>query len=341
MIWRRGWRQTPSVWSRTATWWAFRTSMKGWHDAASGNKHWKNVFLKVIYIIILSPPAVVEDADQCRCVLGRPEWPSGGGRLGVERRYRLRRIFVVGVPDAKAVFKPPPPPTYFTCARLQDSVWWTFICPPSVSGCRASPITGATSRDRTAVRWSDTTTATGTTKTATLRGNISASTSTVSVRSELAGRRVIVRPYWKRFSAANPGPQCDLTGGWSQYGSDCYKLKADTRKSWSEARYDCVQEGGDLVSVLSPHEEQYITALLDPSYFDIWIGFSTLVRATPTGIKSLVECFCVICVVAGLVFVPQKCTKISCQVQAGNTQFTWSDAQSGSFSNWAANEPTV
>lgn len=47
-----------------------------------------------------------------------------------------------------------------------------------------------------------------------------------------------------------------------------------------------MQEGGDLVSVLSPHEEQYITALLDPSYFDIWIGFSTLVRATPTGIKS-------------------------------------------------------
>lgn len=104
-----------------------------------------------------------------------------------------------------------------------------------------------------------------------------------------------------------------------------------------------MQEGGDLVSVLSPHEEQYITALLDPSYFDIWIGFSTLVRATPTGIKSLVECFCFIGLVSGLFgfFPPQKCTKISCQVQAGNTQFTWSDAQSASFSNWAANEPTV
>lgn len=61
----------------------------------------------------------------------------------------------------------------------------------------------------------------------------------------------------KVFSAANPGPQCDLTGGWSQFGSKCYKLKADTRKSWSEARHDCVKEGGHLVSVLSPQEEQY------------------------------------------------------------------------------------
>lgn len=82
-------------------------------------------------------------------------------------------------------------------------------------------------------------------------------------------------------SSANPGPQCDLSNGWRPHGSYCYKLKADTRKSWSEARHDCVVEGGDLVSILSAEEEQYVTATLDESHFDLWIGLSTLVRATP------------------------------------------------------------
>lgn len=104
------------------------------------------------------------------------------------------------------------------------------------------------------------------------------------------------------FSAANPGPQCDLTGGWTQFGSNCYKLKADTRKSWSEARSDCVEEGGDLASVLSPQEEQYVTASLDPSYLDMWIGFSTLVRASLTFIGGLVECGCFVIVNGGVFF---------------------------------------
>lgn len=68
-----------------------------------------------------------------------------------------------------------------------------------------------------------------------------------------------------------------MASGWRQYGSNCYNLKADTRKSWSAARHDCVREGGDLVSITSAQEEQYITGTLDSSQFDLWIGFSTLV----------------------------------------------------------------
>uniref|UniRef100_A0A3Q3FS29 C-type lectin domain-containing protein n=1 Tax=Labrus bergylta TaxID=56723 RepID=A0A3Q3FS29_9LABR len=79
---------------------------------------------------------------------------------------------------------------------------------------------------------------------------------------------------------SNPVPRCDLNNGWRQYGSNCYKLNADTRKSWSDARHDCVQNGGDLVSITSAAEEQYITGELDPSRFDLWIGLSTLVRGT-------------------------------------------------------------
>lgn len=78
---------------------------------------------------------------------------------------------------------------------------------------------------------------------------------------------------------ANPGPQCDLSNGWRPHGSYCYKLKADTRKSWLEARHDCVVEGGDLVSILSEEEERYVMATLDESHLDLWIGLSTLVRA--------------------------------------------------------------
>lgn len=81
--------------------------------------------------------------------------------------------------------------------------------------------------------------------------------------------------------SANPAPQCDLSNGWMQYGSNCYKLKADAAKSWSAARHDCVREGGDLVSITSAEEERYITGTLDPSKFDLWIGLSTLVRQTP------------------------------------------------------------
>lgn len=80
------------------------------------------------------------------------------------------------------------------------------------------------------------------------------------------------------ITAANPTTQCDLANGWSQFNSNCYKLEPDLWKSWAAARYDCVTEGGDLVSITSPEEEQYVTGRLDSSHFDLWIGLSTLVR---------------------------------------------------------------
>ncbi|XP_062291189.1 macrophage mannose receptor 1 [Scomber scombrus] len=122
----------------------------------------------------------------------------------------------------------------------------------------------------------------------------------------------VKRKYICKYINPNPAPQCDLANGWRSYGSNCYKLKADTRKSWAAARHDCVEDGGDLVSIISAPEEQYITGTLDSTQFDLWIGLSTL-----------------------------KCTKISCQVEVGNSQFTWSDAQQVSYTNWATDQPTV
>lgn len=109
-------------------------------------------------------------------------------------------------------------------------------------------------------------------------------------------RTLHIPTYFVSSSSANPGPQCDLANGWRQFGSNCYKLKADTRKSWTAARYDCVQDGGDLVSVISAEEEQYVTGTLDSSQFDLWIGLSTLVRGRPTvPLWFNIACECWIC----------------------------------------------
>ncbi|XP_036384637.1 C-type mannose receptor 2 [Megalops cyprinoides] len=111
---------------------------------------------------------------------------------------------------------------------------------------------------------------------------------------------------------SNPPTLCDTANGWQQYGSSCYRLKADTRRTWAAARIDCVREGGDLVSIENAAEEQYVTGRLDPSSFDLWIGYSTL-----------------------------SCTTISCQVQPDNTQFHWSDASTYTYTNWGENQPDL
>ncbi|XP_067232917.1 C-type mannose receptor 2-like [Chanodichthys erythropterus] len=110
----------------------------------------------------------------------------------------------------------------------------------------------------------------------------------------------------------NPTPLCDTENGWQPFGSNCYKRRAGTRKSWAAARSDCVREGGDLVSITSSEEEQYVTSRLDASAFDLWIGFSTM-----------------------------KCTALSCQIQPNATTFTWSDASTSTYVNWPEGQPDL
>uniref|UniRef100_A0A3B3S176 C-type lectin domain-containing protein n=1 Tax=Paramormyrops kingsleyae TaxID=1676925 RepID=A0A3B3S176_9TELE len=66
------------------------------------------------------------------------------------------------------------------------------------------------------------------------------------------------------FLDPNPPITCDTTHGWHQFASSCYKLK-HSRESWASARLECLKEGGDLVSILSNEEEQYVISRLDPS----------------------------------------------------------------------------
>uniref|UniRef100_A0A669EQ60 C-type lectin domain-containing protein n=1 Tax=Oreochromis niloticus TaxID=8128 RepID=A0A669EQ60_ORENI len=62
---------------------------------------------------------------------------------------------------------------------------------------------------------------------------------------------------------------CDLANGWMTYGSNCYKFKSDTRKSWTSARHDCVADGADLVSITSAEENQFVTS---PTGISMWMG---------------------------------------------------------------------
>lgn len=41
------------------------------------------------------------------------------------------------------------------------------------------------------------------------------------------------------------------------------------------------------MSIVTAEEEQYVTGSLDPSWIDLWIGLSTLVRGAYCGIKKL------------------------------------------------------
>uniref|UniRef100_A0A3B3XQ52 C-type lectin domain-containing protein n=1 Tax=Poecilia mexicana TaxID=48701 RepID=A0A3B3XQ52_9TELE len=68
----------------------------------------------------------------------------------------------------------------------------------------------------------------------------------------------------------------DQSSGWRQHGSNCYKFKSETMKSWSAARHDCVEEGGDLVSITSQAENTYVMGTLSSTHLDFWIGLSTL-----------------------------------------------------------------
>uniref|UniRef100_A0A8C4SM36 C-type lectin domain-containing protein n=1 Tax=Erpetoichthys calabaricus TaxID=27687 RepID=A0A8C4SM36_ERPCA len=75
--------------------------------------------------------------------------------------------------------------------------------------------------------------------------------------------------------SANPPIVCDKANGWDNFGSSCYKVK-DNTKTWLSSRRDCINEGGDLVSIESPSENQYVSSKMALASGDFWIGYSTL-----------------------------------------------------------------
>ena len=53
----------------------------------------------------------------------------------------------------------------------------------------------------------------------------------------------------------------DLGDGWYRYGNSAFKL-FQKRKNWEEARNDCQSFGGDLASITSSHENEFLKDVL-------------------------------------------------------------------------------
>nr|XP_049593092.1 uncharacterized protein LOC125979185 isoform X7 [Syngnathus scovelli] len=101
---------------------------------------------------------------------------------------------------------------------------------------------------------------------------------------------------------------CEMTNGWHGFGSSCYR-KMETTNGWLGARYDCVWEGGDLVSITSEDEEKFVTEQMGDKPF--WIGLSNL-----------------------------DCNEVWCQFfKAGEKRLTWSDtAMTPIYANWTSSQ---
>jgi len=68
----------------------------------------------------------------------------------------------------------------------------------------------------------------------------------------------------------NLGYVCKLDLGWSPlFLGQSYKFVKE-KKTWDEARADCLSQFADLVSIHSPEENQFVTSLSDGRRF--WIG---------------------------------------------------------------------
>nr|XP_049583901.1 secretory phospholipase A2 receptor-like isoform X2 [Syngnathus scovelli] len=94
--------------------------------------------------------------------------------------------------------------------------------------------------------------------------------------------------------------------GWLEYDSSCYK-KGDGPNGWLGARHHCTWEGGDLVSINSSHEEQFVKRTMGKNT-PFWLGQSNY-----------------------------YCKNISCYYQGGYHPMRWSDGQDDTYVNWEIN----
>ncbi|XP_020916572.1 snaclec bothroinsularin subunit alpha [Exaiptasia diaphana] len=75
----------------------------------------------------------------------------------------------------------------------------------------------------------------------------------------------------------------DLGNGWFRYGKAAIKLFTE-RKNWTDARSHCQSLGGDLLSITSSHENDFVhdvfvenlnlTFLQDLNEHGVWIGLN-------------------------------------------------------------------
>ncbi|XP_041817070.1 macrophage mannose receptor 1 [Chelmon rostratus] len=96
------------------------------------------------------------------------------------------------------------------------------------------------------------------------------------------------------------------TGGcapeWLSFHGKCYKIVGDDNKSWQEARKYCINQGGNLVSILSEREQAFLTTQMLKYNDDFWIGMNDV---------------------------------------NWEMHFVWTDGKGTSYTNWAKGHPTT
>ncbi|XP_037115279.1 snaclec A8-like [Syngnathus acus] len=92
--------------------------------------------------------------------------------------------------------------------------------------------------------------------------------------------------------------------GWLEHDSSCYK-KEMIPNGWLGARHHCVWQGGDLLSITSSAEEDFVKRTMGKNT-RFWLGLSN-----------------------------QKCDDVWCGFVAGSQELIWSDGETTTHTNWA------
>uniref|UniRef100_A0AAQ6ANF3 C-type lectin domain-containing protein n=1 Tax=Amphiprion ocellaris TaxID=80972 RepID=A0AAQ6ANF3_AMPOC len=75
----------------------------------------------------------------------------------------------------------------------------------------------------------------------------------------------------------NDSPRTWKCGTWTAdpFNDFCYLFNFLSQRTWSDARADCVNQGGDLLSITEPFEQAFIqgmTFTLNPTGISLWMG---------------------------------------------------------------------
>ncbi|XP_056147018.1 macrophage mannose receptor 1 [Lampris incognitus] len=88
----------------------------------------------------------------------------------------------------------------------------------------------------------------------------------------------------KKAKGQRPPPQPPTSGpGWNEkcgtwmadpFNDYCYQFNYLNMRKWAEARADCINQGGDLVSITDPFEQAFIQGMvqLSPTGISLWMG---------------------------------------------------------------------
>ncbi|KAF2976010.1 hypothetical protein EK904_002336 [Melospiza melodia maxima] len=78
---------------------------------------------------------------------------------------------------------------------------------------------------------------------------------------------------WENDSWSEVKVDCEPS--WQPFQSNCYRLVGE-KKSWQEAKKTCLRSGGDLVSIHTLSELEFVTKEIKQDVEELWIGLNDL-----------------------------------------------------------------